>query len=264
MLVLVSLKNLQDAQRVVAFLSERGVACEIEEFEAVFQVVLVQENDLDKATSLLAGVLRPAQGRTALSWARLRAIPFTLLICALVLLVFFLEYVFGQEVALAFLSYSAGTQLSGHFAFWRVLTPVFLHFSVLHVVFNVLWWWQWGGMIERWQSSWRLLAVFVVSGCLSNMMQFYFSGPNFGGLSGVVYGLMGYLWLYKKLRPASPLFVQPQIVNALLIWMLLGFSGLLTPLIGPMANWAHGFGLVAGCGLGLLCALLDRSKSVLR
>lgn len=260
MLVLVSLNNLQDAERVSAFLAERGVLCEVEEFEGIFQVVLSQENDLDKATALLSTVLHPAKSSSGLSWPRLRAMPLTLLVAALALAVFAFSYVFGEPLALAFLSFPVGTQLSGVYGVLRVLTPVFLHFSVMHVVFNVLWWWQWGGMIERWQSSWRLLAVFVVSAGVSNMLQFYFTGPNFGGLSGVVYGLMGYLWLYKKLRPTSPVYVQPQLVSAMLIWMLLGFSGLLVPVIGPMANWAHGFGLLAGCTLGVLCAVLDRAK----
>lgn len=129
---------------------------------------------------------------------------------------------------------------------WRVLTPVLLHFGGVHLVFNMLWWWILGGMIERYQSSFQLAMLTLGIGLVSNAAQYYVSGPNFGGLSGVIYGLIGYLWLYGLVNPRGGYQLRPAIVNFMLVWLVLGFTGL----VGPVANTAHLSGLVAGLVIG--------------
>src|SRR5699024_12706568 len=81
---------------------------------------------------------------------------------------------------------------------WRLISPMLLHFSVMHLVFNLLFWMELGGVIERFQSSQQLLFVTIITALVSSVAQFFATGANFGGLSGVVYGLLGYLWLYKR------------------------------------------------------------------
>src|SRR5207253_1391288 len=84
-----------------------------------------------------------------------------------------------------------------HGQIWRLFTPMFIHFSPLHILFNMLWLRDLGSMIEGRQSSLHLLIlVLVIAGC-SNVAQCYvnMSGPIFGGMSGVVYGLLGYVWM---------------------------------------------------------------------
>lgn len=129
---------------------------------------------------------------------------------------------------------------------WRVLTPVLLHFGGVHLVFNMLWWWILAGMIERYQSSFQLAMLTLGIGLVSNAAQYYVSGPNFGGLSGVIYGLIGYLWLYGLVNPRGGYQLRPAIVNFMLVWLVLGFTGL----VGPVANTAHLSGLVAGVVIG--------------
>ncbi|MFZ5724118.1 MAG: rhomboid family intramembrane serine protease GlpG [Pseudomonadota bacterium] len=137
---------------------------------------------------------------------------------------------------------------------WRALSPVLLHFGVVHLVFNLLWWWMLGGIIERYQSSFQLAMLTVGIGLLSNAAQFYVAGPEFGGLSGVVYGLVGYLWLYGQVNPRAGYQLQPAIVNFSLVWMALGFTGW----FGPVANTAHFAGLAAGCVIGVVFGLYRR------
>ena len=137
---------------------------------------------------------------------------------------------------------------------WRVITPILLHFGLVHLVFNLCWWWLLAGAIERFQSSFQLAMLTLGIGLVSNAAQYYVSGPAFGGLSGVIYGLIGYLWLYGRTNPAAGYQLRPAIVNFMLLWMVLGFTGL----VGPVANTAHLAGLLAGALIGLVFGLYRR------
>lgn len=135
---------------------------------------------------------------------------------------------------------------------WRWITPVLVHFGVWHFVFNLLSWWVFAGLVERMQSSLRLLALFLVCAVASNWTEFLWSRDNFGGLSGVVYGLVGYLWFYGRFRPESRLQLPPAMVGFMLVALAAGFTNFM-----PIANMAHLGGLLTGCLLGLACAKLD-------
>jgi len=137
---------------------------------------------------------------------------------------------------------------------WRLLGPAFFHFTWLHIVFNTMWWWQLGGSIERVLGKGALVNLFLVSAVVSNVGQFIVSGPNFGGLSGVVYGLVGYVWWYGWLAPERGLSVSKPIIGILLFWLLLGFADAL-PI--NMANTAHLLGLVSGCALAWFKIMLQ-------
>lgn len=132
---------------------------------------------------------------------------------------------------------------------WRFITPAFLHFSALHIVFNLLWWWQLAGLVEKKQGKQRLLILFLFSAVASNLAQYFFVGPYFGGLSGVVYALVGYCWLLGKLKSNSNIYLPDSYFMFLIFWLVLGFIDLL-----PMnvANYAHLVGLLAGLLLAFL------------
>jgi GlpG protein len=134
---------------------------------------------------------------------------------------------------------------------WRLIGPALFHFSWLHIVFNTLWWWQLGGEIEKKLNSGLLIQVFLITAIVSNLGQFLVSGPNFGGLSGVVYGLVGFVWILGYLAPEKGLFMPKPLIGILLFWMLLGFIDVL-PM--NMANTAHFLGLISGCLLAWFAA----------
>lgn len=146
--------------------------------------------------------------------------------------------------------------------YWRLLTPMLLHFGILHLAMNGLWYWELGRRIEWRQGPWALLLLTVVFGLVSNAAQYLFGGPSlFGGLSGVLYGLLGHVWLYQWLAP-SPLFRMPRgVLVMMMIWLLLCLSGLVSLLgFGQIANAAHVGGLLVGCLSGLLGGALARRK----
>ncbi len=91
--------------------------------------------------------------------------------------------------------------------------------SLMHILFNLLWWWYLGGAVEKRIGSGKLVVITVISALLSGFVQHQFSGPWFGGLSGVVYALMGYVWLRGERDPQSGIYLAAR-VDTLLFSMV--------------------------------------------
>jgi len=142
---------------------------------------------------------------------------------------------------------------------WRLIGPAFLHFSILHFIFNLLWWAILGSQIERKLGMSMLILVFVVSAVLSNLGQAIVSGPEFGGLSGVVYAMMGFTWWAGWLKPEWGIHLQKAIVGFMLVWLVLGYFDVLWV---NMANTAHTVGLLTGCAMAAILSIgSDRSRA---
>lgn len=139
---------------------------------------------------------------------------------------------------------------------WRLLTPMFLHFSIIHILFNMFWLYDFGSLIENKQSKWFFVILVVFSSLLSNVLQYVAKGPMFGGMSGVVYGLFAYLWIASKYNLRSGYYMSNQIVVWMLGWFILCFTGLL----GPVANYGHLGGLIAGVIVAFICKLIQDRK----
>ena len=131
---------------------------------------------------------------------------------------------------------------------WRLFTPMFIHFGIMHLAFNMLWLWDLGNMVEDRKGT-LFLAIFIliVSGP-SNWAQYLVSSPGFGGMSGVVYGLLGYIWMKGKYDPASRLSLHKTTVAMMIGWYFLCLIGI----IPNIANMAHTVGLVVGIAWGYL------------
>jgi GlpG protein len=143
-----------------------------------------------------------------------------------------------------------------HGQIWRLITPIFMHASItkdpLHLIFNMMWLYQLGSMIEARQGSLFLFLFVAVSAALSNLGQYFQHGPAFYGMSGVVYALAGYIWMRGKYNPASGLYLDRQSVVILLIWLVVCYTGI----VGPVANTAHVVGLLVGMAWGGAAAIL--------
>jgi len=145
---------------------------------------------------------------------------------------------------------------------WRLVTPIFLHFGWMHLAFNSLWYWELGRRIELRSGSLWLLGLTLLFALVSNSVQWLFSGqPFFGGLSGVLYGLLGYCWIYQLLAPNVHFDLPKGVVVLMLAWLLLCLSGLITLLgFGAIANAAHVSGLLVGCAAGLAAGATQRFR----
>ncbi len=132
---------------------------------------------------------------------------------------------------------------------WRLVTPIFIHMGILHLLFNMMWLADLGSMIEGRQSTALLSRLVLGLAVGSNMVQYMATGyPNFGGMSGVVYGLIGYMWIRSKYDPGCGLRLHQQTVIMSIVWFFLCF----TNLIGHVANGAHAGGLLMGMAWGWL------------
>jgi GlpG protein len=155
----------------------------------------------------------------------------------------------------------ADTLASGQW--WRLVTPMLIHFGILHLVMNGMWYWELGRRIEARQGGINLLGLTLLFSLASNYAQYAYGGPGlFGGLSGVLYGLLGHCWIFQLLSP-NPAYRLPRGVLAMmLVWLVLCLSGLVSMIgFGEIANAAHVGGLVIGCLTGLLGGLYNRRKT---
>lgn len=137
---------------------------------------------------------------------------------------------------------------------WRLVTPIFVHFGLMHFVFNGLWLCLLGSRIERLSGSLHLILLVLLSALFSNMGQFVWSGSvNFGGMSGVIYGLLGYIWIRNLLAPHPLITLPKELILFMISWLFVCMTGILDVLLGVgIANAAHATGLVIGMLLGLV------------
>lgn len=123
-----------------------------------------------------------------------------------------------------------------------------MHYTPLHLGSNLCFWWYLGAQVER-HGRLRLALLLMITAGISNACQWFVAGPDFGGLSGVVYALLGYTWMWQ--RRASRYQVDSFIAIALLALIPITATGA----FGKYANIAHLSGLIAGA---LIAALESR------
>ena len=129
---------------------------------------------------------------------------------------------------------------------WRPFSPAFIHLDVVHLFFNMMWMNSLGTGIEYLRGTRRFLLLCLIVAITSSVAQLFWSGPAFGGMSGVVFGLIGYAWMKGKTQPWDGIALRQQTVVYCLLWMFLCMAGAL----GPIANTAHGVGLAVGMLIG--------------
>ena len=137
---------------------------------------------------------------------------------------------------------------------WRLITPTFLHFSMTHLVFNCLWIYILGQRIEKLDGLSVFLFIFILTGILSNAGQFFWTQQYlFGGLSGAVYGLLGYCFIIELDGRHGRYGLPEALYLFMFIWLLVGFTGVLSFFgFGNVANTAHLVGMIAGFIIGLI------------
>lgn len=272
------------------FLRQQGIAHRVAE-EGARQVVWVNSEDhveyvrdlyarFDRGEFRLEGGNRPpVMFRTggAPIIAQLRRVPLT----ALLILVNVLCYpvAFGLDTgepsaalhALTFVPFEVRGEyvyfgdLGEVFArgeYWRLLTPMFIHFSLLHIAFNLLWTWEIGRRIELSGGVLALVPLVIVSSLGANVAQYLMTGASlFGGMSGVVFGLLGYALVWSRLVPHKDLGLPTGVYIFMLVFLAIGFSGALDFLLpGNLANGAHLGGLVGGLLVGLIAVALEKFR----
>jgi membrane associated rhomboid family serine protease len=135
---------------------------------------------------------------------------------------------------------------------WRLFTPMFLHFGFVHLLFNLYWLWTFGAVLEIRYRPLKFLLIVIAVSIVSNVSEALLSGTSFGGMSGVNYGLFGFLFLHGRFHPSPYFQLQKQTIGLMLVWLVICFTGA----VGPVANWAHLFGFLSGAILGFVNAMM--------
>lgn len=267
----------EDLSHFTRFLRSRGVVHRITE-ENGRQVVWTHDEagaqivQAFYAEGVPEGLAEPATAprpRSVAPWPLVwRRIPVTLAILVITALVAVWTSIGSRldaVVLFTFVPLDAQGRLAAEMdlnQWWRLVSPMFLHFGLLHLAFNSLWYWELGRRIEIRSGGLWLLGLTLLFAVVSNTAQWWMSGSVlFGGLSGVLYGLLGYCWLYQWLAPNVHFALPKGVVVLMLVWLAVCLSGVITLLgFGAIANTAHVTGLLCGCAAGLIAGGLQRAR----
>ncbi|MCR9206216.1 MAG: rhomboid family intramembrane serine protease, partial [Halobacteriovoraceae bacterium] len=234
--------ELFDKNRALSVVNElrgKGIQAELQttllEGETVFQVCVTKEEDSQAAAEYfrVRMGLPGAPPEPDPEWVKLKSIPMgtitkvVLIISAGLFLTRFDKGLFEKVLNLLFYNVPGepifSRVLQGEV--WRVITPIFLHFSFLHILFNGMWIKDLGSLLENQKGPLQFLLFVFVSGAISNTLQYIAMGPSFGGLSGVVYALLGYLWVDGRLNPDAEFRLPKRDVMLMVGWYVLCLSG---------------------------------------
>ncbi|HEY0210306.1 rhomboid family intramembrane serine protease GlpG [Acerihabitans sp.] len=266
MIRVTTLSNARLAQAFIDYMKTQGVTMEMQQQGRIAELWLADDEALARVEAALEiFLLDPAHPRyQAASWRtgsadrdrfqyqrtawlpalRNQAGPVTISILLGCVLVFILMNILGDDVVMVWLAFPSGP--SRYMQLWRWVSHILLHFSLLHLLFNIVWWWYLAGAVEKYRGVTTLLVLTLVSAVVSGVVQSHFSGALFGGLSGVVYALMGYVWWYGEKNPDGPLMMPRGVIVFALLWLIAGYFDIFGI---AMANAAHVAGLVIGLSI---------------
>ena len=144
---------------------------------------------------------------------------------------------------------------------WRLITPMLIHFSFAHLVFNCLWIYVLGSKIEQFEGHLIFINLILFCSICSNLTQYFFGGPSlFGGLSGVIYGMLGFCMIIELESQFERYDLPPALYLFMIVWLVLGFMGVLTLFgFGNVANFAHLGGLISGIIFAMIINVYKRN-----
>lgn len=197
-------------------------------------------------------------------YSEIRQKPVTLGVIFLAALLLFATHLLDSTAGEPFLYRDSQGETSA----FRMLAPIFLHGGLLHIAMNSAILYRVGGDIEAQQGSLITLLLVVMTGLAGNIAQAMAFDGNFGGLSGVVFGLFGYAMVFNRLAPHRALPIPPGIFYACVILLLGGYA--FNFVIDHMdsfniylGNEAHLGGFMAGITLGLVMGLIFRRRKTM-
>jgi rhomboid protease GluP len=172
-----------------------------------------------------------------------RRTPVTILLLIAIGIGYVLQMVMGDGLTAAGANYGPAIRAG---EYWRLVTSMFLHGSILHIAFNAYALYQLGAMFELLLGSSRLLMVYFATGIAGSLTSAYFSSSPSVGASGAIFGLMGALIAFLLRRRGNLTPAGKAILMQLVGWAVINvFFGFSTPGID---NSAH----LGGCAAGLL------------
>ncbi len=140
--------------------------------------------------------------------------------------------------------------------YYRLLTGIFLHGGILHLLFNCYALYVIGAQVENFLGRIKFLIIYLVAGISGALFSVIFGG-NFAsiGASGAIFGLMGALVYFGyHYRVYLGTVIKSQIIPLIVLNLLLGFC------VSGIDNFAHIGGLIGGTLMSIALGVKDKSS----
>lgn len=148
-----------------------------------------------------------------------------------------------------------GTYAMAHGRWWTLITAIYLHGGLLHILFNLLWIRQLAPAINDLFGSSRLILIFTIAGVVGFVTSNFIGIPFTIGASGSIFGLLGALVYYGYSRGGA---FGTAVFQHSMQWALIGF--LFGLFMSGINNWAHGGGFVSGYLTAMLLGYTEKRR----
>jgi len=132
-----------------------------------------------------------------------------------------------------------------NYEIWRFVSSIFLHGSIIHLIYNLFALLFFGVLLEKLIGSKRFLVLFFVSGIIANLISVWFY-PSSLGASGAIYGILGVLMVLKPMMMVWAFGLILPMFIAGILWIIGGVIGIFIP-----SNTGH-IAHLSGIGIGIL------------
>lgn len=264
------LRDPKIAQAIEKLLRQKNLRARVIAHEDHFAVVAEDEASIPQVDHIYRlSVGLPVRHEIPKEWEAISRVPLGSLskVIIIVCVAIFIMGVMSADRTEAYLPFFISTSIDSMFSeilkgeVWRLWSPMLLHFSFIHIFFNLLWIKDLGSALEDQEGIKLMIALTLVYGLLTNVSQYLVVGPRFGGMSGVVFAYLGQIWMRAKFDPEVPYSLPKRDIVFMLGWLVLCMTGV----IGAIANVAHAVGLTSGMIVGILLTLyFSRGKNSIR
>ena len=180
----------------------------------------------------------------------------TYAILAINIIVFVIPLLYGQSEAMVAQFCVHGPSVRyGHY--YRLFTGMFLHGSILHLIFNSYALYVIGSQIESFLGKFKFLIIYLVGGLMGSLFSITFNGNMASiGASGAIFGLMGALVYFGyHYRVYLGNVIKSQIIPLIVFNLVLGF------VMSGVDNSAHIGGLIGGTLATISLGIKDKSTN---
>jgi len=151
------------------------------------------------------------------------------------------QFIFGYDALFAF--FGKINQLIIRGQFWRLITPILLHGSFLHIGFNMYALFIIGPMLEKKYGIWPFIGLYLIGGLWGNTLSFLLSPNPSLGASTAIFGLIAAqgVYVYKNRHLLGP-SARPMLMNIVMVIVV----NLMLGLSPGIDNWGHMGGMLGG------------------
>lgn len=179
----------------------------------------------------------------------------TYILIAINVILFIIPLLFGEYNSLIN-NFCVDASLIRSGQYYRILTGIFLHGSILHLLFNCYALFVIGSQVENFMGKFKYLIIYLFSGICGSIFSMIFSSYPSIGASGAIFGLMGALVYFGyHYRVYLGNVVKSQIIPLILLNLCIGF------LSGGIDNFAHIGGLIGGSLISIAVGVKDKSST---